>query len=96
MLPFDAGAFGGVGTDGAVGSGTTGVGSIWLAVVSRAEKPNIWRNSSWSAICRVTGLATVTCGGAGAADLGCDWLCPQAASAGERIHNQVDGGFAPG
>src|SRR5712672_2794717 len=37
--------------------------------------------SSWSAIILLTGLAIVTCGGGGAA-CGCDWLCPQAASAG--------------
>src|SRR6266853_426878 len=40
--------------------------------------------SSWSAICLVTGFAIVTCGGGGA-DFGCDWLCPQAASAGAII-----------
>src|SRR6266446_6347872 len=38
--------------------------------------------SSWSAIILVTGLAIVTCGGGGVAACGCDWLCPQAASAG--------------
>src|SRR5260370_19780452 len=38
--------------------------------------------SSWSAIILLVGLAIVTCGGGGAAACGCDWLCPQAASAG--------------
>src|SRR6516164_4545353 len=38
--------------------------------------------SSCSAIILLTGLATVTCGGGGAADCDCDALCPQAASAG--------------
>src|SRR3979490_1198746 len=38
--------------------------------------------SSWSAIILLTGLATVTFGGGGAAACGCDWPCPHAASAG--------------
>src|ERR1700726_3341869 len=37
--------------------------------------------SSWSAIILLTGLAIVTWGGGGAEACGCDWLCPQAASA---------------
>src|SRR5712672_4788144 len=38
--------------------------------------------SSWSATILLTGLAIVTCGGGGGEACGCDWLCPQAASAG--------------